>query len=49
MDIKTLQKTMMEFERQNMQMDMTEEIMNDTIDGIMDEYVCFSVFSSFVL
>ncbi|KAI9144942.1 Snf7 family [Paraphysoderma sedebokerense] len=35
--IEKLQNTMMEFEKQNMEMDMKEEMMNDTTDDVMDE------------
>jgi len=36
LDLQRLQHTMMEFERQSVQLDMSEEMMNDTIDGVME-------------
>ncbi|RUP44117.1 Snf7-domain-containing protein, partial [Jimgerdemannia flammicorona] len=37
LNLQKLQNTMMEFERQSTQLDMSEEMMNDTIDGVMDD------------
>eukprot|EP01135_Chromosphaera_perkinsii_P008990 Nk52_evm8s1569 gene=Nk52_evmTU8s1569 len=36
MDVKKVQKNMMEFEKQNQHMEMTEEMMNDCLDGLDD-------------
>jgi division protein CdvB (Snf7/Vps24/ESCRT-III family) len=36
MNVQNLQNTMMQFEKQSMQMDMKEEMMNDVIDNIME-------------